>query len=49
MTTTTAGHSQACVVRFTPSERAIHWIVALAFFSMLGSGLVMGTRARSTT
>lgn len=42
MTATTAGHSQARVVRFTPSERAIHWIVALAFFSMLGSGLVMG-------
>ena len=42
MTTTTAGHSQARVVRFTASERAIHWIVALAFFSMRASGLLMG-------
>lgn len=32
----------ARVVRFTLSERAIHWIVAIAFFSLLGSGLLMG-------
>jgi formate dehydrogenase subunit gamma len=34
----------ARVLRFTASERAIHWIVAIAFFSMLGSGLLMGHR-----
>jgi formate dehydrogenase subunit gamma len=39
-----APDSQARVLRFTRSERAIHWIVAIAFFSMLSSGLAMGHR-----
>jgi formate dehydrogenase subunit gamma len=30
------------VLRFTLSERTVHWIVAAAFFSMLISGLLMG-------
>jgi formate dehydrogenase subunit gamma len=30
------------VLRFTLSERAFHWSVAVAFFSMLISGLLMG-------
>jgi formate dehydrogenase subunit gamma len=34
----------ARVLRFTRSERAFHWLVAVAFFSMLISGLVMGKR-----
>jgi cytochrome b561 len=32
------------VQRFTVSERAIHWLMALAFFSLLLSGLVVGRR-----
>lgn len=32
------------VLRFTRSERAFHWIIAVSFFSMLASGLVMGHR-----
>jgi formate dehydrogenase subunit gamma len=32
------------VKRFTMSERAIHWLTALAFFSLLLSGLVVGRR-----
>ena len=32
------------VQRFTLSERAIHWLTALAFFSLLISGLVVGRR-----
>ena len=32
------------VKRFTVSERAIHWLMALAFFSLLISGLVVGRR-----
>ncbi len=32
------------VKRFTVSERAIHWLTALAFFSLLLSGLVVGRR-----
>jgi formate dehydrogenase gamma subunit len=32
----------ARVLRFTPSERAFHWLVAIAFFVMLFSGLLMG-------
>jgi len=32
------------VLRFTRSERAVHWLTTLAFFSMLGSGLVVGRR-----
>jgi formate dehydrogenase gamma subunit len=34
----------ARVLRFTPSERAFHWLVAVAFFVLLLSGLLMGTR-----
>ena len=32
------------VQRFTFSERAIHWLAAFAFFSLLVSGLVVGRR-----
>jgi formate dehydrogenase subunit gamma len=32
------------VQRFTVSERAVHWLTALAFFSLLLSGLVVGRR-----
>jgi formate dehydrogenase subunit gamma len=32
------------VQRFTVSERAVHWLAALAFFSLLISGLVVGRR-----
>ena len=32
------------VLRFTLTERAFHWLVAVAFFTMLISGLVMGKR-----
>jgi len=32
------------VPRFTLSERAVHWLTALAFFSLLISGLVVGHR-----
>jgi len=32
------------VLRFTVSERAVHWLTALAFFSLLISGLVVGRR-----
>jgi formate dehydrogenase subunit gamma len=32
------------VKRFTVSERAVHWLTALAFFSLLLSGLVVGRR-----
>jgi formate dehydrogenase subunit gamma len=32
------------VRRFTVSERAVHWLMALAFFSLLISGLVVGRR-----
>jgi len=32
------------VKRFTKSERAVHWLTALAFFSLLLSGLVVGRR-----
>ena len=32
------------VQRFTLSERAVHWLTALAFFSLLISGLVVGRR-----
>jgi formate dehydrogenase subunit gamma len=32
------------VHRFTYSERAVHWLTAVAFFSMLLSGLVVGRR-----
>jgi formate dehydrogenase subunit gamma len=30
------------VRRFTSSERAVHWLTALAFFSLLISGLIVG-------
>jgi len=29
------------VKRFTVSERAVHWLTAVAFFSLLISGLVV--------
>jgi formate dehydrogenase subunit gamma len=32
------------VRRFTVSERAVHWLTTLAFFSLLGSGLFVGRR-----
>jgi formate dehydrogenase subunit gamma len=32
------------VQRFTGSERAVHWLTALAFFSLLISGLLVGRR-----
>src|SRR5450755_2585059 len=32
------------VQRFTVSERGVHWLTALAFFSLLISGLVVGRR-----
>jgi formate dehydrogenase subunit gamma len=32
------------VQRFTASERTVHWLTALAFFSLLLSGLVVGRR-----
>ena len=32
------------VNRFTVSERAVHWLTALAFFSLLLSGLIVGRR-----
>jgi len=34
----------ARVLRFTLSERAFHWLVAVAFFCMLITGMVMGKR-----
>jgi len=39
-----AARSTYWVQRFTASERAVHWLLALAFFSMLLSGLVVGRR-----
>ena len=36
------GRAHALVLRFTPSERAFHWLVAAAFFVMLITGLLMG-------
>lgn len=30
--------------RFTLTERAVHWLTAIAFFSMLGSGVLIGRR-----
>jgi len=38
------GLMQDRVKRFTVSERAVHWLTALAFFSLLLSGLVVGRR-----
>src|SRR5271166_4224202 len=32
------------IQRFTVSERTLHWLVALAFFSLLISGLIVGRR-----
>jgi formate dehydrogenase subunit gamma len=32
------------VLRFTRTERAVHWLTAAAFFSMLASGLLVGRR-----
>jgi formate dehydrogenase subunit gamma len=32
------------VRRFTSSERAVHWLTTLAFFSLLVSGLIVGRR-----
>lgn len=37
-----SGTTRARILRFTLSERAVHWIVAIAFFSMLVSGIAMG-------
>jgi len=41
---TDAGPVPDRVKRFTASERAVHWLLALAFFSLLISGLVVGRR-----
>ncbi len=35
------------VKRFTVSERAVHWLAALASFSLLITGLVVGRRGTS--
>lgn len=32
------------VERFTVSERAVHWLLAFAFFSLLISGVIVGRR-----
>lgn len=37
------------VRRFTRSERAVHWLTTLAFFSLLVSGLIVGRRGVFTT
>jgi formate dehydrogenase subunit gamma len=34
------------VVRFTRSERAVHWLTALAFLTMLASGVLIGRSGR---
>ncbi len=34
------------IPRFTLSERAAHWLTAAAFFSMLGSGVLIGRSGR---
>jgi len=39
-----AGRVPRRVRRFTTSERAVHWLTALAFFSLLITGLVVGRR-----
>jgi formate dehydrogenase subunit gamma len=39
-----AGLAHDRVLRFTVSERAVHWLTALAFFSLLLTGLVIGRR-----
>ena len=39
-----ASRTHERVLRFTVSERAVHWLTALAFFSLLLSGLVVGRR-----
>jgi formate dehydrogenase subunit gamma len=39
------GDTPARVVRFTASERAFHWLVAVAFFVLLVTGLLMGKPA----
>jgi formate dehydrogenase subunit gamma len=43
-TTSHTGQVGDRVQRFTVSERAVHWLTALAFFSLLISGLVVGRR-----
>jgi formate dehydrogenase subunit gamma len=39
-----ANRARALVLRFTWSERAFHWLVAVAFFVLLTTGLLMGHR-----
>lgn len=39
------GRAPSRVLRFTGSERAFHWLVAVAFFVLLLTGLVMGKPA----
>lgn len=39
-----AGRATTRVRRFTVSERAVHWLLAIAFFSLLVSGLIVGRR-----
>ena len=39
-----AGRPASRVRRFTVSERAVHWLLAIAFFSLLVSGLIVGRR-----
>jgi formate dehydrogenase subunit gamma len=43
-TATDAGPVPDRVKRFTGSERLVHWLLALAFFSLLISGLLVGRR-----
>jgi formate dehydrogenase subunit gamma len=44
VSTDQAGLAHDRVLRFTASERAVHWLTALAFFSLLLTGLVVGRR-----
>jgi formate dehydrogenase subunit gamma len=39
-----SGVSPERVRRFTGSERAVHWLTTIAFFSLLVSGLIVGRR-----
>jgi formate dehydrogenase subunit gamma len=41
---TEIGPSPTRLRRFTGSERAVHWLTTLAFFSLLVSGLIVGRR-----
>jgi formate dehydrogenase subunit gamma len=42
--TSTPVRTPARVLRFTASERTFHWLVAVSFFVMLITGLLMGKR-----